>query len=155
MKSELTLVFEEKDGTLNWLFNIISYAHHISDAKVKGMLEPMMKEFLHADSYNRLIELSNQNLPEEELITEHLNKGIIKFSSPTVKVRGPKIKAMCYMIEQAGAMQDAAAGEDVPDSILALFKGHQGILDRMKAVIVESLESAGAKGVQIEKFSSQ
>lgn len=155
MKSELTLIFEEKDGTLNWLFNIISYAHHISDDKVKGMLEPMMKEFLHADSYNKLIELAKTNIPEEELITEHLNKGTIKFSSPTVKVRGPKIKAMCYMIEQAGAMQDAAAGEDVPDSILALFKGHQGILDRMKAVVTESLEAAGAKGVQIEKFSSQ
>ena len=155
MKSEVTLIFEEKDGTLNWLFNIISYAHHISDAKVKGMLEPMMKEFLHADSYNKLIELSDKNIPEEELISDHLNKGVIRFSSPTVKVRGPKIKAMCYMIEQAGAMQEAAAGEDVSDNILALFKGHQGILDRMKTVITEALEAAGAKGVQIEKFSSQ
>src|SRR5687768_15213518 len=144
MKSEVTLIFEEKDGTLNWLFNIISYAHHISDAKVKGMLEPMMKEFLHADSYNKLIELSDKNIPEEELISDHLNKGIIRFSSPTVKVRGPKIKAMCYMIEQAGAMQDAAAGEDVSDNILALFIGYHGILDRRIAAIVEAVVAAGA-----------
>ncbi|MBK0401774.1 hypothetical protein I5M27_02185 [Adhaeribacter sp. BT258] len=155
MKSEVTLIFEENDGTLNWLFNIISYAHHISDAKVKGMLEPMMKEFLHQDSYNRLLELSEKNISEEELISEHLNKGVIKFSSPKVTVRGPKIKAMCYMIEQAGAMQEAAAGEDVPENVLALFKGHQGILDRIKIVITEALQIAGAKGVQIEKFSSQ
>ena len=70
-------------------------------------------------------------------------------------MRGPKIKAMCYMIEQAGAMQEAAAGEDVPENVLALFKGHQGILDRIKIVITEALQIAGAKGVQIEKFSSQ
>lgn len=155
MKSEVTLMFEENDGTLNWLFNIIAYAHHISDDKVKGMLEPMMKEFLHPDSYNKLIELSDKNIPEEELISKHLNQGAIKFSSPVVKVRGPKIKAMCYMIEQAGAMQEAAQGEDVADNILALFKGHEEILDRMKVVMTEALQMAGAKGVQIEKFSSQ
>jgi|SRR5690606_25357481 len=155
MKSEVTLIFEENDGTLNWLFNIISYAHHISDDKVKGMLEPMMKEFLHPDSYNKLLELANQNISEQDLIGEHLNKGVIKFSSPKVTVRGPKIKAMCYMIEQAGAMQEAAAGEDVQESVLALFKGHQGILDRMKVVITEAVQVAGGKGVQIEKFSSQ
>lgn len=154
MKSEITLIFEENDGTLNWLFNIISYAHHISDDKVKGMLEPMMKEFLHADSYNKLIQLANENLPEEKLITDHINKGLIKFSSPTVKVRGQKIKAMCYMIEQAGAMQAAAQGEDVPESVLALFKGHQEILDKIKNVITEALETAGAKDVKIEKISS-
>lgn len=154
MKSEITLIFEENDGTLNWLFNIIAYAHHISDDKVKGMLEPMMKEFLHQDSYNKLIELSDKNIPEEELITEHLNKGLIRFNSPTVKVRGQKIKAMSYMIEQAGAMEKAAEGEDVPDSILALFRGHQGILDRMKEVVTKAIEDAGAKNVQIESFSS-
>lgn len=154
MKSEITLIFEETDGTLNWLFNIIAYAHHISDDKVKGMLEPMMKEFLDEKSYNKLIQLSNDNLPEEELINEHINKGLIKFNSPTVKVRGQKIKAMCYMIEQAGAMQSAAAGEDVPESILSLFKGHQEILDKIKKVITEALETAGAKDVKIDKISS-
>ena len=154
MKSEITLIFEENDGTLNWLFNIIAYAHHISDDKVKGMLEPMMKEFLHPDSYKKLIELSDQNIPEEELITEHLNKGLIRFSSPTIKVRGQKIKAMSYMIEQAGAMQKAAEGEDVPESIMTLFKGHQGILDRMKEVVTKAIEDAGAKNVKIESFSS-
>jgi hypothetical protein len=154
MKSEVTLIFEENDGTLNWLFNIISYAHHISDEKVKGMLEPMMKEFLHPDSYNKLIELSDKQIPEEELITDHLNKGLIKFNTPTVKVRGQKIKAMSYMIEQAGAMEKAAEGEDVPESILALFRGHQGILDRMKEVVTKGIADAGAKGVKIESFSS-
>jgi hypothetical protein len=155
MKSEVTLNFEETDGTLNWLFNIITYAHHISDEKVKGMLEPMMKEFLHPESYSKLMKLSDEAIPEEELISQHINKGLIKFSSPTVKVRGQKIKAMCYMIEQAGAMEQAAAGEDVPDNILALFKGHQQILDRIKQVVTDAVQSAGAKGVQIDKFSSQ
>lgn len=155
MRSEVTLNFEENDGTLNWLFNIITYAHHISDDKVKGMLEPMMKEFLHPESYSKLMKLSDDAIPEEELITQHINKGLIRFSSPTVKVRGQKIKAMCYMIEQAGAMEQAAAGEDVPDSILALFKGHEQILDRIRQVVTEAVQAAGAKGVQIEKFSSQ
>jgi hypothetical protein len=51
---------------------------------------------------------------------------LIRFNSPTVKVRGQKIKAMSYMIEQAGAMEKAAEGEDVPESILALVQRSSG-----------------------------
>ncbi|HSI91014.1 MAG TPA: hypothetical protein VK927_07850, partial [Adhaeribacter sp.] len=98
---------------------------------------------------------SNDNIPESDLIDQHINKGLIKFSSPQVRVRGQKIKAMCYMIEQAGSMQAAAAGEDVPDNIMALFKGHEEILARIPEVVKKSLEEAGAKGVQIDKFTSQ
>lgn len=155
MKCEVTLVFEENDGTLKWLFNIITYAHHISDASVKKMIEPMLKEFLHEKSYVQLMKLGAAGISEEELVQTHLNNGLIRFNNPTIKVRGQKIKAICFMIEQAGEMQAAAVGEDVPDYILDLFKGHETILARMKEVVIQALESAGAKGVHIEKFSSQ
>ncbi|GEO05883.1 hypothetical protein AAE02nite_35470 [Adhaeribacter aerolatus] len=155
MKCEVTLVFEENDGTLKWLFNIISYAHHISEPRVQKMLEPMLKEFLHDQSYQQLIKLTRQKISEEELVVKHLQNGLIKFSSSQVKVRGPKIKAMCYMIEQAGTMQAAAEGEDVPDYILNLFEGHALILNRIKEVVSEALKIAGAKGVQIAEFNSQ
>lgn len=155
MKCELTLLFEENDGTLKWLFNIITYAHHISEPKVKKMLEPMLKEFLHEKSYVQLMKLAAAEISEEELVKTHLNNGLIRFNNPTIKVRGPKIKAMCYMIEQAGAMEAAAGGEDVPDFILDLFKGHETILSRMTEVVTEALVTAGAKDVKIDKFSSQ
>ncbi len=155
MKCEVTLIFEENDGTLKWLFNIITYAHHVSEPNVKKMLEPMLKEFLHEKSYVQLMKLGSAGVPEEELVQTHLNNGLIRFNSPTIKVRGPKIKAMCYMIEQAGAMQAAATGEDVPDYILNLFNGHETILGRMKEVVTNALIASGAQGVSIEKFSSQ
>jgi hypothetical protein len=155
MKCEVTLVFEENDGTLKWLFNIITYAHHISEPRVQKMLEPMLKEFLHEKSYQQLMKLAQKKISEEELVLKHLQNGLIKFANPQVKVRGAKIRAMCYMIEQAGAMQAAADGEDVPDYILNLFQGHAQILNRIKEVAAEALAMAGAKGVQIEEFNSQ
>ena len=155
MKCEVTLVFEENDGTLKWLFNIITYAHHISEPRVQKMLEPMLKEFLQEKSYLQLMKLAQKKISEEELVQKHLQNGLIKFNSPQVKVRGAKIKAMCYMIEQAGAMQAAADGEDVPDYILNLFQGHAQILNRIKEVATEALVMAGAKGVQIKEFNSQ
>lgn len=155
MKCEVTLIFEENDGTLKWLFNIITYAHHISEPNVKKMIEPMLKEFLHERSYVQLMKLAAADVSEEDLVQTHLNNGLIRFNNPTIKVRGQKIKAICYMIEQAGAMQAAAVGEDVPDYILDLFKGHETILVRMKEVVLQALEAAGAQGVKIEKFSSQ
>lgn len=155
MKCEVTLVFEENDGTLKWLFNIITYAHHISEPRVQKMLEPMLKEFLDAKSYQQLIKLAQQKIPEDVLVQKHLRNGLIKFNSPQVKVRGPKIKAMCYMIEQAGAMQAAAEGEDVPDYILDLFQGHELILNKIKEVVAEALVMAGAKDVHIKEFNSQ
>jgi hypothetical protein len=155
MKCEVTLIFEENDGTLKWLFNIITYAHHISDPNVKKMLEPMLKEFLHEKSYVQLMKLGAAGISEEDLVQTHLNNGLIRFNNPTIKVRGQKIKAMCYMIEQAGAMQAAAAGEEVPDYILNLFRGHETILGRIKEVVTQALAQAGAQGIQIEKFSSQ
>ncbi|KAA5546652.1 hypothetical protein [Adhaeribacter rhizoryzae] len=155
MKCEVTLVFEEHDGTLKWLFNIITYAHHISEPRVQKMLEPMLKEFLHAKSYQQLIKLAQQQISEEELVQKHLRNGLIKFNSPLVKVRDAKIKAMCYMIVQAGAMQAAAEGEEVPDYILNLFQGHEHILNSIKEAVTEALVLSGAKGVQIEEFNSQ
>src|SRR5687768_14203538 len=153
MKCEVTLIFEENDGTLKWLFNIITYAHHISEPNIRKMLEPLLKEFLHERSYLQVMKLAAAGIPEEELIQTHLNNGLIHFNNPTIKVRGQKIKAMCYMIEQAGTMQAAAAGEEVPGYILDLFKGHEAILGRIKEVVTEALVDAGACGVQIEKFS--
>jgi len=155
MKCEVTLVFEENDGTLKWLFKIIAYAHHISEPRVQKMLEPMLKEFLHEKSFQQLIKLAQQGISEAELVQKHFNNGLIKFSSPLVKVRDAKIKAICYMIEQAGAMQTAADGEDVPDYILQLFNGYETILKRIKEVITQALVSAGAQGVHIDAFSSQ
>lgn len=155
MKCEVTLIFEENDGTLKWLFNIITYAHHISEPEVQKMLEPMLQEFLDAKSYAKIMALAKAGISEEELIRSHLHNGLIHFNNPTIRVRGQKIKAMCFMIEQAGAMQAAAAGEEVPDYILELFKGHETFLDRMKQVVTEALEQAGARGVHIEKFSCE
>ncbi|WP_026462853.1 hypothetical protein [Adhaeribacter aquaticus] len=155
MKCEVTLIFEETDGTLKWLFDIITYAHHISEPNVRKLLEPMLKEFLHEKSYLRLMKLTQQEVSEEDLVTKHLRNGLIKFNNPQVVVKGQKIKAMVYMIEQAGAMQAAAEGDDVPDFILNLFKGHESILQRMKDVVTEALLVAGAQDVQITKFSSQ
>ena len=155
MKCEVTLIFEENDGTLKWLFNIITYAHHISDAAVQKMLEPMLQEFLDEKSYAKVMQLSAAGIPEQELIQTHLHHGLIRFNNPTIRVRGPKIKAMCYMIEQAGAMQAAADGEEVPDYVLDLFKGHETFLDRIKQVVTSALEQAGAKGVRIDKFSCE
>jgi hypothetical protein len=155
MKCEVTLIFEENDGTLKWLFNIIVYAHHISEPNVQKMLEPMLQEFLHEKSYAKVMELSAAGISEEQLIQTHLHNGLIRFNKPTIQVRGPKIKAMCYMIEQAGAMQAAAAGEEVPAYILDLFKGHETFLDRIKQVVTDALGQAGAKGVHIDKFSCQ
>jgi hypothetical protein len=91
---------------------------------------------------------------EEQLVQQYLQNRLIKFNAPQVKVRGAKIKAICYMIEQAGAMQAVAEGEEVPDFILALFDDHELILQRINDTITEALVVAGAKGVQIEKFSS-
>jgi hypothetical protein len=155
MKCEITLIFEETDGTLKWLFNIITYAHHISDPHVQKLLEPMLKEFLHEKSYVQVMKLGAAGISEEELVQTHLNNGLIRFNNPTIKVRGQKIKAMCYMIEQAGAMQAAATGEDVPEYIMNLFKGHETILGRMKEVVTDALNNAGAQGIHIDKFSSQ
>jgi hypothetical protein len=155
MKCEVTLIFEENDGTLKWLFNIITYAHHISEPNVRKMLEPMLKEFLHEKSYVQLMKLAAAEIPEEDLVQTHLNNGLIRFNNPTIKVRGSKIKGMCYMIEQAGAMQAAAEGEDVPEYIMNLFKGHEIILERIKEVATQALSAAGAQGIHIDKFSSQ
>jgi hypothetical protein len=155
MKCEVNLVFEENDGTLKWLFNIITYAHHVSEPRVQKMLEPMLKEFLADKSYQQLIKLAQRKITEKELVQKYLSNGLIKFNGPQIQVRGNKIKAMCYMIEQAGAMQAAAEGEDVPDYILNLFEGHAQILKRIKEVVAEALVTAGAKGVQIEEFNSQ
>jgi hypothetical protein len=155
MKCEVTLIFEENDGTLKWLFNIITYAHHISEPHVKKMLEPMLKDFLHERSYVQVMKLGAAGISEQELVQTHLNSGLIRFNNPTIKVRGQKIKAMCFMIEQAGAMQAAATGEEVPEYILNLFKGHETILERIKEVVTEALNHAGAQGTSIDKFSSQ
>ncbi|MDB5263454.1 MAG: hypothetical protein JWQ14_2737 [Adhaeribacter sp.] len=154
MKCEVKLVFEENDGTLKWLFNIITYAHHISEPRVQKMLEPMLKEFLHEKSYQQVIKLAQKKVSEADLVQKHLPQGLVKFSSKQVSVRGVKIKAMCYMIEQAGAMQSAAEGEEVPDYILNLFDGYEDILNRMKEVVTEALVTAGAKGIQIKEFNS-
>jgi hypothetical protein len=121
----------------------------------RKMLEPMLKEFLHEKSYVQLMKLAAAEIPEEDLVQTHLNNGLIRFNNPTIKVRGSKIKGMCYMIEQAGAMQAAALGDDVPEYILNLFNGHETILEKIKQVVTEALVSTGAQGVQIEKFSSQ
>lgn len=155
MKCEVTLNFEENDGTLKWLFNIITYAHHISEPHIKKMLEPMLKDFLHEKSYVQVMKLGAAGISEEELVQTHLHNGLIRFNNPIIKVRGQKIKAMCFMIEQAGIMQTAAAGEDVPDYILHLLDGHETILERIKEVVTEALRNAGAQGVHIDKFSSQ
>jgi hypothetical protein len=155
MKCEVTLLFEENDGTLKWLFNIIIYAHHISEPNVQKMLEPMLQEFLEENSYLKVMQLSEAGISEEELIQTHLHNGLIRFNNPTIRVRGQKIKAMCYMIEQAGAMQAAAAGEEVPAYILDLFNGHETFLGRIKQVVTEALEQAGAQGVRIDRFSCQ
>jgi len=155
MKCEVTLIFEETDGTLKWLFDIITYAHHISEPPIRKLLEPMLKEFLHEKSYIQIMKLANAQIPEAELVQTHLYNGLIRFNKPTIHVRGAKIKAVCYMIEQAGSMQAAAKGEDVPEYILSLFRGHEIILKRMQDVISEALITAGAKGLKIDKFSSQ
>ena len=155
MKCEVTLIFEEDDGTLKWLFNIIIYAHHISEPRVQKMLEPMLKEFLHEKSYQQVLKLAHKKISEEDLVLKYLHKDLLRFSSKQVYVRGTKIKAMCYMIEQAGAMQAAAVGEEVPEYILNLFEGYEVILKRMKDVVTEALVTAGAKGVQIKEFNSQ
>jgi hypothetical protein len=155
MKCEVTLIFEENDGTLKWLFNIITYAHHISEPNVKKMLEPMLKDFLHEKSYVQVMKLGAAGISEEDLVLTHLTNGLIRFNNPTIKVRGQKIKALCYMIEQAGAMQAAAAGEEVPEYISNLFNGHETILGQIKNVVTEALTHAGAQGTRIDKFSSQ
>ncbi|WP_114777578.1 hypothetical protein [Botryobacter ruber] len=155
MKSEVTLIFEETDGSLKWLFDVFAYAYHISEPNVQKMLEPMLKEFMHEKSYSQLMKLSASGISEEELVKKHIHKNLVRFSSPTVYVRGKKIKAMCYMIEQIGAMKAMAAGEDVPDYAANLLEGHENILDRMKDAITEALVTAGAKGVHIEKISSE
>lgn len=155
MKCEVALIFEENDGTLQWLFNIITYAHHISEPKVRLILEPMLKEFLHEKSYVHLMKLANANIPEEELVKTHLNNGLIRFYNPTIVVRGQKIKAICYIIEQAGAMQEAIRTEEVPAYILNLFKGHETILGKIKEIVTQALVMAGAQGVHIDKFSSE
>ena len=77
MKCEVTLIFEETDGTLKWLFNIITCAHHISEPPIRKLLEPMLKEFLHEKSYIQLMKLAHANIPEEELVQRHLNNSLI------------------------------------------------------------------------------
>jgi hypothetical protein len=154
MKCEVVLIFEENDPTLRWLFNMITYAHHIGEPPVKNMLEPMLKAFLHERSYVQLMKLAAAGISEKELVSTHLHNGLLRFNKPIIKVRGQKIKTMCYMIEQAGTMQ-AAAGSEVPPYILNLFNGHETILGQIKKVVTDCLEISGAKGIEIDKFSSQ
>jgi hypothetical protein len=157
MKSELTLVFEETDGTLRWLFNILIYAHHVSEPTIRKQLEPMLKEFLHPQSYKEVIRLADAEIEEEQLINDYLQNDLVKFNSKEVIISGQRIKAMCFMIEQAGHMEEEAnkSEDPIPQEIRHLFEGHKEILDRMKKVVIEALERAGAKGVKIDKFSSE
>src|SRR5688500_1718191 len=129
MKSELTLVFEETDGTLRWLFNILIYAHHISEPQIQKQLEPMLKEFLHPRSYKEVMRLAESQIEEEQLINDYLQNDLVKFNTKEVIISGQRIKAMCFMIEQAGHMEQEASQSDepIPQEIRHLFEGHQEI----------------------------
>ncbi|MDX5346480.1 MAG: hypothetical protein LPJ89_03885 [Hymenobacteraceae bacterium] len=153
MRSELTLVFEENDETLHWLFNILVYAHHVSDDNAKRMMEPMLQEYLTKQSYEQAMKLDKAQLDEDKLINDHLNHGLVKFKPGQVIVVGEKIKALVYMIEQAGSMMEEADDETISLQVRDLFKGHDKVLDRMKEATLKALEKAGARGAKIEKFS--
>ncbi|WP_207435717.1 hypothetical protein [Sabulibacter ruber] len=155
MKCELSLVFEENDGTLRWIFNILIYAHQISDPHVRKMLQPTLKEFLHKRSYQEVIRLAETDIDEGDFVRDYLKQNLIKFNASQVRVKGEKVKAMCFTIEQAGHMQAAAEPGTVDPEVLALFEGHELKLHQIKHCAIEALKEAGAKGVQIERFSHE
>ncbi|GGK66360.1 hypothetical protein ACD591_02560 [Rufibacter glacialis] len=155
MKCELSLVFEENDGTLRWIFNILIYAHQISDPQVRKMLQPTLKEFLHKRSYQEVIRLAETDIDEGDFVRDYLKQNLIKFNASQVRVKGEKIRSICFTIEQAGHMQAAADPASVDPEVLALFEGHELKLRQINHCAIEALKVAGAKGVQIEKFSHE
>ena len=155
MKCELSLIFEENDGTLRWLFNILIYAHQISDPNIRKGIQPTLKEFLHKRSYQEVIRLAETDISEEDFVKDYLKQNLIKFNASQVRVKGAKIKAMCFTIEQAGHMQQAADPGSVSPEIIGLFEGHEFKLNQIKLCAEEALKEAGAKGVKIESFSHE
>lgn len=155
MKCELSLVFEENDGTLRWLFNILIYAHQVSDPTIRKALQPTLKEFLHKRSYQEVLRLAETDIDEEAFVRDYLRQGLIKFNASQVRMKGEKIKAMCFTIEQAGHMQASADPDSVSAEVLALFEGHEQRLNQIKLCAAEALKEAGAKGVHIEAFSHE
>ncbi|WP_192820126.1 hypothetical protein [Rufibacter sp. LB8] len=154
MKCELTLTFEENDGTLRWIFNILVYAHQISDPQVRKALQPTLQEFLHKRSYEEVIRLADTDIDEGDFVRDYLKQNLIKFNASQVKFKGEKIKALCFTIEQAGQMQAAADPGAVAPEVLALFEGHELKLNQIRHCAQQALTEAGAQGVQIKAFGS-
>jgi hypothetical protein len=155
MKCELTLIFEENDGTLRWLFNILIYAHQISDPEVRTALQPTLQEFLHERSYKEVLRLAETDIEEQVFVKDYLLQDLIKFKAGQVKMKGEKIKAMCFTIEQAGNMQAEADPNSVSEEVIALFEGHEDRLSQIKDCMIKALEEAGASEVQIGSLASQ
>jgi hypothetical protein len=155
MRCELSLIFDETDGTLRWIFNILIYAHQISEPPVRKMLQPTLKEFLHKRSFQEVVRLAETDIEEGDFIRDYLKQNLIKFNTSQVKIKGEKIKSICFTIEQAGHMQAAADPETVDEEVLALFKGHELKLHQIKQCAIDALQQAGAKGVQIAEFSHE
>ncbi|AMM50154.1 hypothetical protein TH61_01770 [Rufibacter sp. DG15C] len=155
MKCELTLIFEENDGTLRWLFNILIYAHQISDLEVRTALQPTLQEFLHERSYQEVLRLADTDIEEQVFVKDYLLQDLIKFKPGQVKMRGEKIRAMCFTIEQAGNMQAEADPNSVSAEVIALFEGHENRLNQIKDCMIKALEEAGASQVQIGSLASQ
>lgn len=155
MKCELSLVFEEHDGTLRWIFNILVYAHQISEPAVRKALQPTLKEFLHKRSYQEIIRLADTDIDEGDFVRDYLKQDLIKFNAAQVRFKGEKIKAICFTIEQAGHMQAAADLDSVDPEVLALFEGHELKLNQIKHCAQEALHEAGARGAKIDHFSHE
>ncbi|MFC6997756.1 hypothetical protein [Rufibacter roseus] len=153
MKCELSLIFEENDGTLRWLFNILIYAHQISDPQVRKALQPTLKEFLHKRSYQEVIRLAETDIDEGDFVRDYINQDLLKFNAGQVRMTGEKIKAMCFTIAQAGQMEAAADPDSVAPEVMNLFRDHELKLNQIKQCAIEALKEAGAKGVSIERFS--
>ncbi|MGV3540911.1 MAG: hypothetical protein ACO1OQ_13940 [Rufibacter sp.] len=155
MKCELSLIFEENDGTLRWIFNILVYAHQISDPDIRKALQPTLKEFLHKRSYQEVVQLAETDIDEADFVRDYLKQNLIKFNAGQVRFKAEKIRALVYTVEQAGQMQLAADPGSVAPEVLALFEGHELKLKQIKLCAEEALKTAGAKGVQIERFSHE
>ncbi|MBA9075639.1 MULTISPECIES: hypothetical protein [Rufibacter] len=155
MKCELNLIFEENDGTLRWIFNILIYAHQISDPDIRKALHPTLKEFLHKRSFQEVVRLAETDIDEGDFVRDYLKQNLIKFNASQVRFKGEKIKALCFTIEQAGQMQAAADPASVAPEVLALFEGHALKLNQIRHCAEEALKEAGAKGVKIERFSHE
>jgi len=155
MKCDFSLVFEENDGTLRWIFNILIYAHQISGSGVRQALQPTLQDFLHKRSYQEVLRLADTDIDEADFVRDYLNQNLLKFSSAEVRFKGEKIKALCFTIAQAGHMQAAADPDAVSPEVLALFAGHEAKLEQIRQCAVTALQEAGAKGVSIDYFSHE